>query len=758
MSIDFASVNAHLIARAQQFLADMFPAGKVKGREFCIGDIRGEPGESLKINLVTGIGADFASGETYGDLIAVYAAHHGLGMGDAAKQLSNGAGEPYRAPPAIYRPPAGAIAPDCIHYKYGAPASVYEYRDQSGLIHCVARYQVDGGKEIIPWSWDGQRWQAKGYPKPRPLYGLEKLQASTLSTVIVVEGEKCVDALRAMGINRIPVSASGGTSGFRHADWSALSGRDVLLFPDHDAPGRKCMAELADRLIGVAGKIRVIDHASLDLPTGWDVADTQWSADELNIWAKPLIKSVEQTRVAQSLNPVSLPEVIAEVPRETTEQYEPAAPPAKLKRGKPRTKTNGQPQTGTQIEQPASTSPFVSWESLSLDCDHRGNPYPNIANVKKLLLAHPEVMQRIWYDDFHHRTFSKLFSDSPKEWVDHNDTDLCAWIQTSLRIPKIGIDIIKRAVESVARTQAKHELREWLATLKWDGTPRLATLLSDAYGAVQNDYTAAVGRCWITSMIARAMIPGCQVDTIIVLEGAQGIRKSSSLAVLGGKWYASLPEAFGTRDFLMAIDGVWLAEIPDMSSFKGRDIQHVKAIITTRSDRYRRSYAYHAETYPRQCVLAATANGSDWNQDPSGARRFWPVACKAVNIEYLVGAREQLFAEALALFSSGASWWDVPETEARDEQEKRREIDAWEEILQPWVAYVGRDIITSSEVFDGPIPVPAERRDMRLTKRLASVLRTLGYERGKRRYLGKITNCFFRTGYKGYDVEQNTLL
>jgi len=257
-------------------------------------------------------------------------------------------------------------------------------------------------------------------------------------------------------------------------------------------------------------------------------------------------------------------------------------------------------------------------------------------------------------------------------------------------------------------------------------------------------------------MIARAYKPGCQVDTIVVFEGSQGIRKSSSLSILGGKWYASLPDPFGSKDFLQSIDGVWLAEIPDMSSFKGRDIQHVKAIITTRVDRYRRSYGYHAESYPRQCVFSATANGSDWNQDPTGARRFWPVACTSINIEYLITQREQLFAEALHLYRTAGSWWDVPETLARAEQEKRREVDSWEQILEQWSSYVGRDIITLDDIFDGPILIPVERREQRIVKRVASILKQLGFERVHRRINGKFTKCWERRVSTGIIAVQQT--
>ncbi len=418
--------------------------------------------------------------------------------------------------------------------------------------------------------------------------------------------------------------------------------------------------------------------------------------------------------------------------------------PADVSRGTPRTGPDGNPPHGRMLN--GDQGP--SWAELKIACSPRGIPFPNLANVNAVLSNHPEVLGRIWYDEFEHRTYSTLFSEGARhEWNDHHDTRLTRWLQSVLQLHNLNQDVVKRAVLEYARTYPRHELRDWLNVLKWDGTERLPHLLADVYGVDQNDYHADVGRCWLVSMVARAMDPGCQVDTIVVLEGAQGIRKSTSLADLAGQWYASLPEAFGSRDFLQSIDGVWLAEIPDMSSFRGRDIQHIKAIITTRSDRYRRSYAYHAETYPRQCVFVATANNDDWNQDPTGARRFWPVACRSVNIEFVRSNREQLFAEALHRFRAGEKWWDVPEKEARAEQEARREEDVWQDRINAWAGL--RETITMDDIFEFALAVPVEHRDQRKMKRVATVLRHLGFQRSIGRVTGSVTRSWTRTGNTG---------
>jgi hypothetical protein len=515
-----------------------------------------------------------------------------------------------------------------------------------------------------------------------------------------------------------------------------LAGRKVDLWTSPSAhEGRWPHGAVVAELHRLGCTLRLIENEPGERMDPNTAVLIGWTQQQLLEFARARVREIPPTR----------PPTIRELEDEL---------PVELSRGKPRTKANGQPPDGIEFDAACKPTRFIPWAELGLDCDSRGMPHPNIANVKKVLAAHPEIISRVWYDEFHHRVYSTFFTEEPAEWTDRDDTNLCAWMQSALRIPKISIDVIKRSVEAIAHANPRHELREWLTSLQWDGTPRLETLLADAYGAEQNAYTAAVGRCWMVSLIARAFLPGCQVDTIVVFEGAQGIRKSSSLSVLGGKWYASLPDPFGSKDFLQSIDGVWLAEIPDMSSFRGRDIQHVKAIITTRVDRYRRSYGYRAESYPRQCVFVATANGSDWNQDPTGARRFWPVACTSVNIDYLTRQRQQILAEALELYRSGASWWDVPDELAMAEQELRQEMDSWGETLENWCSFVGKDSLTLNDIFEGPILIPIERRDMRAQKRVGTLLRRLGYGRTRRRVDGKLTYVFLRQCSKDDEVDR----
>jgi putative DNA primase/helicase len=609
---------------------------------------------------------------------------------------------------------------DFRHFKFGAPSHVYKYR----VDFVVARYETAEGKQIAPWSLIEGRWTMKSASVPRPLYGGgDDLFEHPDAAIIVVEGEKCVDHLRQLGSKRIPITWPGGASGAKHADWSSLAGRDVLLFPDHDAPGYSAMATIAQQINGHAKKLQVIDHRALDLPKGWDVADTTWTLAELTKWATPLLKPGD-----------AFADVVS-------------AEPKRVRKGRPRHKPDGSPPDGVeQLEHapPATVgampSAFVSWERLGLDCNQNGSPYPHLANAQRVLAGHPELAGQIWFDEFHGKIFQTLFQEGAAEWLDFHDTRMTIWLQSQLRLHKIGHQIVQRAVDAFARLNTRNEVREWMDSLTWDGTERLATLMADGFGAEQNDYTGAVGRCWMVSMVARTYEPGCKVDTMPVFEGPQGMRKSSALSVIGGKWFAEMHEDITGKDFLQSLPGKLLIEISELHAFRRAEVNRIKGIISCANDRYRESYGRRSGDHPRRGVFAGSVNRDDWVEDDTGARRFWPIACGAVNTEYLRSSREQLFAEARALYekvprgtsaldrvAAGAAWWDIDERMAKEEQDQRREADEWTDAVLQYASQYPE--VRVADVFAAVLSIPLAERDKASQMRISSIFRVAGYTR-----------------------------
>lgn len=309
-ALDFEGVARAALSACPDLLRRWFPAGTLRGREFVVGNLRGDRGDSLSINIDTGRWADFAAGERGGDLVALYAAMHRLSQGEAARRL----GAELAVPAASAKPSAEVIpmpkrgaadwqpimpvpfdapAPPAEHPKHGLPVHVAEVRDAAGaLLHLICRFQPpEGRKQVVPLTYgtlDGRTgWHWKAPPAPRPLYGLDRLAAHPERPVLVVEGEPKRDAAeRLVGDRLVVISWPNGADGIGRADWRPLAGRDVLVWPDADSPGRAAAAAVVNVLRASASSIYTIDPPE-DAPKGWDLADAEregWTGEQ--VWAR----------------------------------------------------------------------------------------------------------------------------------------------------------------------------------------------------------------------------------------------------------------------------------------------------------------------------------------------------------------------------------------------------------------------------------------------------------------------------------------
>jgi putative DNA primase/helicase len=162
-----------------------------------------------------------------------------------------------------------------------------------------------------------------------------------------------------------------------------------------------------------------------------------------------------------------------------------------------------------------------------------------------------------------------------------------------------------------------------------------------------------------------------------------------------------------------------------MHSFNKTEVERIKGVISCQVDRYRAPYGRNAEDHPRRSVFAGTTNRDDWNRDETGARRFWAVACGAINLEFLTAERDQLFAEAVHLFKHGMPWWNVPADEAAAQAELRRPEDTWEEALRDGLDD-GKSY-TTKEILCGALGIEVGKHDRRMEQRIAAALRVLGW-------------------------------
>lgn len=321
-----------------------------------------------------------------------------------------------------------------------------------------------------------------------------------------------------------------------------------------------------------------------------------------------------------------------------------------------------------------------------------GKPRGIVANAITALQYSPEWAGVLAYDEFAQRTVIKKPTPWPKtvgsEWSDTDDTRAADWLQRLLGL-FVGPQIAGQAVEVIAHQNSFHPVRDYLRPLVWDGTSRLDTWLKTYFGVRDTPFVRAIATLWPVSAIARVFRPGCQADYTLLLEGPQGIRKSTGLQVLtGDEWFIDHISALGSKDSRGDLLGKWVVEISELSAMRRAEVETVKAFLTARIDHFRKPYAKRSEDIPRQCVFAATTNDETPFHDETGNRRFWPVRCGKIDVNGLRKDRDQLWAEAYRRYQGGAVWWleDAKvERSAREEQDKRYEPGPWDDQIMEWV-------------------------------------------------------------------------
>lgn len=221
---------------------------------------------------------------------------------------------------------------------------------------------------------------------------------------------------------------------------------------------------------------------------------------------------------------------------------------------------------------------------------------------------------------------------------------------------------------------------------EWDGVPRIDEWLIRTYHTPDTLYYRAVGSNFLKGLVRRVVVPYTKFDTVIVLEGAQGIGKSTSLELLGGEWHTAITIAPDNKDFFMAMQGHMIVEFSEGETLSRSEVKQLKSVISNLVDTYRPPYGREVINTPRRCVFAMTTNQDTYLKDETGNRRWLPVACEGkVDLEWLRENKTQLFAEAVTrVLDKQEPIYEFPEEETRAMQESRLVEDPDREKVSDW--------------------------------------------------------------------------
>ena len=280
-----------------------------------------------------------------------------------------------------------------------------------------------------------------------------------------------------------------------------------------------------------------------------------------------------------------------------------------------------------------------------------------------------------------------------KFWRDADDAQLICYVDAAYgTFSARNYDI---AVTKVVDDRSYHPIREFFETLPdWDGVERADTLLVDYLGAEDTPYVRAVTRKELCAAYCRVYHPGIKFDSMIVLNGDQGIGKSTLIAKLGGEWYSDSLNLSDMNDKTAAekLQGYWIMEIGELAGMRKADLDKVKAFISRQDDKYRASFGRRVTPHPRQCVFFGTTNSQNgYLRDITGNRRYWNVKVPG-NGRYKpwdmdADTVKQVWAEVMVYAKAGEKLYLPPELEAyaKEEQRAAMERDDREGLVQEYL-------------------------------------------------------------------------
>ncbi len=558
-------------------------------------------------------------------------------------------------------------------------------------------------KDTLPRTWcvdesDGRgsmRWHWKQWDAPRPLYVPRAELASdpTARPVVIVEGEKCAEAPHLLlGDEFDFVTWPGGCKAWALAHWGWLMGRTVYLWPDCDAK-RKALtkAEREDgtdpaskpllpesmqpgmqAMVGI-GSLLLADYgctvfmcpipAPGAVADGWDVADAiaqGWDAARLRDFIRSARVFVPPDDAARA-KAASTPSIAGAAPEEVVDAW----------RSKLIKSGNG------------ATTKDRDNLVLALDGMDLGDG--------RWLPGVPEAAGLIAFNEFTNDVVK--LRDTPWNtpagvWDEVDELEMGNWLTRVHWLPSMSRGTLEEAVAMVAKRHRFHPVRDQFQALQgtWDQQRRLSTwlrrccLVEDEWDDADplQQYLARVGTWLIMAICARVLTPGCKFDYMVILEGSQGVGKSTLAHLLGGDWFADTGLVLGDKDSYQNLQGILVYEWGELDSLNKSEVTKVKQFISSMKDRFRASFDRRAKDYPRQCVFIGTTNEDHYLVDPTGNRRMWPVrVTRQIDTDWFREHRDQLFAEALAYLDKGQRFHPTPreQRELFEPQQQQRQIE-----------------------------------------------------------------------------------
>ena len=582
--------------------------------------------------------------------------------------------------------------------------------DQSGkAVYAYTKVRLQdktGKKKLIYGRFNGDRFilglQGKKAKDIPAIYGssIRTIQEAIehQKTIFYVEGEKDTNTLMRKGYT---VFTCGGSGDWKKSVSEIVRQATVIILADNDEPGEQLAYQVMQDLQLISNSVRIIKPMpDVDKADITDYFEAGHTVEEF----ENLIRTGDDTKY-----------ICTDVQKNQ-------------KQG------TGRKQAVTQ-ENKGDVAGGLALVFRSLDCNYDEDG--NVKSVKQLVHNFEIVMDKdsrfagkIRLNEFAQQPY--LYGSVPWEnenncraWSSHDDSALFSLIQADYGL-KSRQDFAD-ALKNVSMRNKFHPVRELLDSLTWDGKEHIRGLLPEYLGAEDSDYTYQVMRLWMLGAVSRAYKPGSKFDYTMILQGSQGIGKSTFLKQLAmdDSWFNDSLDSLDSDKAVQSLTGSWIIELAELKSLArtAGGVESVKRFLTATQDKYRIPYERRADTFYRQCVFAGTTNKDDFLQDETGNRRFLIVQTgikkpsKSLFVPEIMDTIKQAWAEAVNIWKNEKPQLILPESctqEAKELQEANMADDGKRGIIQEYLE--GKTQVCAREIWEKALGENVSPRKYQITE------------------------------------------
>ncbi|WP_342979445.1 MULTISPECIES: VapE domain-containing protein [unclassified Ruminococcus] len=581
--------------------------------------------------------------------------------------------------------------------------AVYNYVSINGE-YAYTKIRLEGKKMLLGMLKDGRfEYGLKGRNKkefnaifgsvPRIKEAIERNEP-----IFIPEGEKDVNTLIKKGYTAF---SCGGANDWNKNVSELCNGAEVIILADNDDPGKKLAATIEKDLKGISKSVKIIvpmpDTPKADITDYFEAGHTVEEFENL-------IKTGDDTKY-----------ICTDVQQNQKQGI-------------------GRKQAVTQ-ENKADITGDSALVFRSLDCNYDEDG--NVKSVKQLVHNFEVVMDmdsrfagKIRLNEFAQQPY--LYGNVPWEnenncraWSSHDDSALFSLIQADYGL-KSRQDFAD-ALKNVSMRNKFHPVRELLDSLTWDGKEHIRSLLPEYLGAEDSDYTYQVMRLWMLGAVSRVYKPGSKFDYTMILQGSQGIGKSTFLKQLAmdDSWFNDSLDSLDSDKAVQSLTGSWIIELAELKSLArtAGGVESVKRFLTATQDKYRIPYERRADTFYRQCVFAGTTNKDDFLQDETGNRRFLIVQTgvkkpsKSLFVPEIMDTIKLAWAEAVYIWKNEKPQLILPEAymqEAKELQEANMADDGKRGIIQEYLE--GKTQVCAREIWEKALGENVSPRKYQITE------------------------------------------